>query len=74
MERFRAEMAGPIAWRHSDRARTFLVLFSHRYVHRSEHCLEFASVAPLNFPALISHNGHNGSERPRPQTKSPLRP
>ena len=52
MERFRAKMAGAIAWRHSDRARTFLVLFSHRYLHRFKHCLEFASVALLDFPAL----------------------
>ena len=52
VERFRAKMVGPTARRHSDRARTFLVLFSHRYLHRSQHCLEFASVALLNFPAL----------------------
>ncbi len=45
-------MAGPTAWRHSDRARTFLLLFSHRYLHRFEHCLEFVSVALLNFPAV----------------------
>ena len=38
VERFRAKMVGPTARRHSDRARTFLVLFSHRYVHRSQHC------------------------------------
>src|SRR5258708_24472418 len=63
VERLRAKMVGPTAWRHSDRARTFLVLFSHRYLHRFEHCLEFASVALLNLPALISHNGHNGSQR-----------
>jgi len=52
MERFRAKMAGPAAWRHSDRARTFLVLFSHRYLHCSKRCLEFAFFALLNFPAL----------------------
>ena len=27
--------------------------------------LEPASLALLDFPALISHNGHNGSQRPR---------
>ena len=52
MERFRAKVAGPIARRHSDRARTFLVLFSDRYLYRSEHCLEFTFFALLNFPAL----------------------
>ena len=52
MERFRAKVAGPIAGRHSDRARTFFVLFSHRYLYRSEHCLEFAFFALLNVPAL----------------------
>ena len=52
MERFRAKMAGPIARRHSDRARTFVVLFSHRYLHRFERCLEFAFFAVLNFSAL----------------------
>lgn len=52
VERFRAKMVGPIARRHSDRARTFLVLFSHRYLHCSERCLEFAFFALLNFPAL----------------------
>jgi len=65
VERFRAKMVGPTARRHSDRARTFFLLFSHRYLHRFEHCLEFVSVALLNFPALISHNGPNGSQRPR---------
>jgi hypothetical protein len=34
-------------------------------VHHSQHCLEFASVALLNLPALISHNSHKGSQRPR---------
>ena len=52
MERFRAKMAGAIAWRYSDRARTFLVLFSDRYLYRSEHCLEFAFFPLLNFQAL----------------------
>src|SRR5262249_23704934 len=53
VERFRAEMAGSIARRHSDRARAFGVLFPHRYLHRSQHCLEFDSVALLNFQTLI---------------------
>ncbi len=57
MERFRAKMAGPIARRHSDRARTFLVLFSHRYLHCSKRCLEFAFFALLNFPALKATRG-----------------
>ena len=52
MERFRAKVAGPIAGRHSDRARTFLVLFSDRHLHRSQRCLEFAFFALLNVPAL----------------------
>ena len=52
VEWFRAEVARPAARRHSDRARTFLVLLSHRYLHRFEHCLEFASVALLDLPAL----------------------
>ena len=37
VERLRAKMAGPVTRRHSDRARTFFVLFSHRYVRRCEH-------------------------------------
>jgi len=52
MERFRAKVAGPIARRHSDRARTFLILFSDRHLHRSQRCLEFAFFALLNVPAL----------------------
>ena len=53
VERYRAKMAGPIARRYPDRARTFLILFSDRYLHRGEHCLEFAFFSFLNFPALI---------------------
>ena len=52
VERLRAKMVGPTARRHSDRARTFLVLFSHRHLHHCQHCLELASLALLNFPAL----------------------
>ena len=52
MERLRAEMAGPIARRHSDRARTFRVLFSNRHVHRPQHCAEFALVNLLNLSTL----------------------
>ena len=52
MERFRAKMAGAVAGRHSDRTRTFLVLFSDRYLYRSQRCLEFAFFALLNVPAL----------------------
>ena len=52
MERVRAKVAGPIAGRHSDRARTLLVLFSDHYLYRSEHCLEFAFFPLLNFQAL----------------------
>ena len=74
MERFRAKMAGPAAWRHSDRARTFLVLFSHRYLHCSKRCLEFAFFALLNFPALTSHNGHSGSQGPPGILRVPLCP
>src|SRR5262245_50047815 len=51
VERFRAKMVGPTARRHSDRAWKFLVLFSHRHMHHSQRCLEFASIALLDFPA-----------------------
>ena len=44
VERICAEMAGAIARRHSDRARTFCVLFSHRHLHHPEHSLESAVV------------------------------
>src|SRR5262249_49067881 len=44
----RPKMAGPIARRYSNPARTFGVLFSHRYLHRSQHRLEFDSVALLD--------------------------
>src|SRR5213075_2561949 len=57
VERLRPKMVGPTTRRHSDRARTFLVLFSHRYLHRCQHSLELASLALLNFPALISKVG-----------------
>ena len=57
VERFRAKMAGPTARRHSDRARTFFVLFSHRHLHRSEHYVERASIALLNFSALKAMRG-----------------
>src|SRR5262249_50191031 len=60
VERFRAKMVGTTTRGRSDRARTFFVLFSHRHVHHSHHCLEFAPVALLNLPALISHNVHTG--------------
>jgi uracil-DNA glycosylase len=44
VERICAEMAGAIARRHSDRARTFCVLFSDRHLHHPEHSLELAVV------------------------------
>ena len=52
MERLRTEMAGTIARRHPDRARAFRILFSHRHVHHSQHCVEFASFDLLDLPTL----------------------
>ena len=49
VERICAEMAGTIARRHSDRARTFCVLFSHRHLHHSQHP---AQLAIVDLPAL----------------------
>src|SRR5262245_52407077 len=45
-------MVGPIAWRHSDRARTFIVLFSYRHLHRSQHSAQPGFLALLNLSAL----------------------
>src|SRR5215472_16851883 len=50
VERFRAKMVGSIAWRHSDRARTFLILFSHRYLHRAQYRAQPTLLALLNLP------------------------
>jgi uracil-DNA glycosylase len=44
-----AEMAWTVARRHSHRARTFCILFSHRHLHRSQHPLEPAAI---DLPAL----------------------
>jgi hypothetical protein len=44
-----AEVAGTITWRHPDRARTFRVLFSHRYLHYPQHS---AQLAIIDLPAL----------------------
>ena len=49
VERICAEMAGTVAGRHSDRARTFCVLFSHRHLHHSQHP---AQLAIIDIPAL----------------------
>ena len=49
VERICAEMAGTVAGRHSDRARTFCVLFSDRYLHHSQHP---AQLAIIDIPAL----------------------
>src|SRR4029077_14832941 len=39
-----AEMAWTVARRHSHRARTFCILFSHRHLHLSQHPLELAAI------------------------------
>ena len=39
-----AKMAGTIAWRYSNRARTFRILFSDRYLHCSQHLAQLAIV------------------------------
>jgi hypothetical protein len=49
VERICAEMAGAIARRHSDRARTFCVLFSHRHLYHSQHS---AQLAIVDLPAV----------------------
>src|SRR5205807_6354340 len=54
VERICAEMAGTIARRYPDRARKFGILFSHRHLHRPQHCPELALVDLLNLPALKS--------------------
>lgn len=61
VERYRTEMAGSPAGRHSNRARTFVVLFPRRYLYRCQRCVELAVVALLNFPTLISHNGDSAN-------------
>jgi uracil-DNA glycosylase len=53
VERIRAKMAGTIARRHSHRARTFGILFPHRYLHHPQHRAEFVIV---DLPALIISN------------------
>jgi hypothetical protein len=50
VERICAEMAGAIARRYSNRARTFCILFSRRHLHRSQHPIELAAI---NLPALV---------------------
>ena len=62
---FAPKWLGRIARRHSDRARTFLILFSHRHLHHSQHRVELNLLALLDVSALILHNGHNGSQRSR---------
>ena len=65
VERYRAEMARPAAGRHSNRAGRFLVLFSDRYLHRCEHCVEFALIAVLDLPALKAMRGRIALQNPR---------
>ena len=64
MERLRSKMAGTTARGYPDRARTFDILFSHRYLHRPQHCPELALVDLLNFPAL------GGSASPKTMAKN----
>ena len=45
-------MDGTIAGRYPDRAGAFGILFSHRYLHHSQHCPELAFVALFDVPAL----------------------
>ncbi len=52
VERFRAKMAWADSRRHSNRARTFCFLFSHRYVHHHQHRAQPASLAILDLPSL----------------------
>jgi hypothetical protein len=47
-------MAGTIARRHPNRARTFSILFPHRYLRSPQHHPEFALLAIFNLPALNS--------------------
>ena len=67
MERVCAEMAGTIARRYPNRARAFVVLFSHSHLHHPEHRPEFALLAFFNLPALNKtanrdhHFTHHGS-------------
>jgi len=65
VERLRAKMAWPITRRHSHRARTFFILFSHRHLYRYQHCLEFASVAFLDFPAVKAMRGRIAPQKLR---------
>jgi hypothetical protein len=52
VERLRPEVAGTTAGGYPDRARTFGILFSHRYLHHPQHCFELALFDLLNLPAL----------------------
>ena len=61
VERICAEMAGAIARRHSDRARTFCVLFSNRHLHHSQHPVQLAII---DIPAL------GGSAFPKTMAKN----
>ena len=54
MERLRSEVAGTTAGGYPNRTRTFGILFSHRYLHRPQHCTELALFDLLNFPALMA--------------------
>ena len=73
VERLRAKMAGPTTGGYSDRARTFFIPFSHRYVHRPEHCAQPDFLALLNFPALNSHKGDYGLRFTKVTASSSLR-
>jgi uracil-DNA glycosylase len=53
VERLRSKMAGTIAGRYQDRARTFGILFSRRHLHHPQHCPDPALFDLLNFPALM---------------------
>ncbi len=50
VERLRSQMAGTLARRHSDRARTLRFLFSNRHLHHHQHRTQSAL---LDFPTLM---------------------
>src|SRR5207247_556197 len=52
VERVCAEMAGTLAGRYPDRARTFGILFPNRHLRHPQHCSKLAVVDLLNLPTL----------------------
>jgi uracil-DNA glycosylase len=62
-------MAGTIARRYSNRARTFRILFSDRHVHHRQHRPKLALFDLLDFPALrrIGFSEDHGEESPTAQ-------